>query len=398
MKKNGRILLLAFLTLLSCAVSFAQTDSLATRPDSLKPYHVAVFSPLYLDSAFDAAGQYRYAKSFPKYISPGLEFWEGAQLAIDSMRKEGIELEVHVYDTRSTSRTMMSLVQSEEIKQMDLLIGHVNVNEANLLTQVAARQNIPFINANLPNEAGATNNPYYVILNSTLKTQCAGIYRFLQKNFSLSNITVFRKKGATEDMLRGFFTEIEKATSGVPLKLKYVTLESNFTAADLAKSLDSNITNVSLVASLDGVFGQQICQQLSSLSNSYTSTVIGMPTWDQIDFDKPAFKGIEIYYSTPFYVNPADKLVVALHDYFKNNFYSRPSDMVFRGYETLYHFGHLLALHGKNISSSLGEKKYKLFTEFDIQPMLNKSMTLDYFENRKLYFVKKIDGVVKAVY
>jgi hypothetical protein len=398
MKKNGRILLLAFLTFLSCAVSFAQTDSLATRPDSLKPYHVAVFAPLYLDSAFDAAGQYRYAKSFPTYISPGLEFWEGAQLAIDSMRKEGIELEVHVYDTRATSRTMMTLVQSEEIKQMDLLIGHVNVNEANLLSQVAARQNIPFINANLPNEAGATNNPYYVILNSTLKTQCAGIYRFMQKNFSLSNITVFRKKGATEDMLRGFFTEIEKATSGVPLKLKYVTLENNFTAADLARSLDSNITNVSLVASMDGVFAQQICQQLSALSNSYTSTVVGMPTWDLIDFDKPAFKNIEIYYSTPFYVNPADKLVVALQDHFKTNYYSRPSDMVFRGYETLYHFGHLLALHGKNISSSLGDKKYKLFNEFDVQPILNKSMTLDYFENKKLYFVKKVDGVVKAVY
>jgi hypothetical protein len=400
MKKNGRIVLLAFLTLLSWTVSFAQTDSLAARPDSLpRRYNIALFSPLYVDSAFDVAGQYRYAKSFPKFINPGLEFWEGAQLAIDSMQAEGIELDVHVYDTRSTSRTFMSLLQSEEIKKMDLLIGHVNVNEANLLTQLAARLSIPFINANLPNEAGATNNPYYVILNTTLMTQCTGIYKFLQKNFGLSNITVFRKKGATEDLLRNYFTEAEKSTQGVPLKMKYVTLENNFTVADLTRSLDSNITNVCLVASLDGLFGQQICQQLSTLSSSYASTVMGMPTWDQVDFEKPVFKGIEIYYSTPFYVNPADKVVTALQDHFKTNFYSRPSDMVFRGYETLYHFGHLLALHGKNISSSLGDKKYKLFAEFDIQPMLNKkTMTLDYFENRKLYFVKKVDGVVKAVY
>jgi hypothetical protein len=37
--------------------------------------------------------------------------------------------------------------------------------------------------------------------------------------------------------------------------------------------------------------------------------------------------------------------------------------------------------------------------EFDIQPVINRTtMTLDYFENKKLYFVKKVDGVVKTVY
>ncbi|WP_315817478.1 hypothetical protein [Paraflavitalea speifideaquila] len=92
----------------------------------------------------------------------------------------------------------MSILQSEEIKKMDLLIGHVNLNEANLLVQIAASHTIPFINVNMPNEAGATNNPYYVILNSTLSTQCVGIYKFLQKNFSVSTIVVFRKKAPTK--------------------------------------------------------------------------------------------------------------------------------------------------------------------------------------------------------
>ena len=400
MKKKGRIFLLTLVTLLQWVVSFSQTDSLAARPDSLpKRYQIAIFSPLYLDSAFDANGQYRYAKTFPKFINPGLEFWEGAQQAIDSMQEEKLPIEVHVFDTRSATKPLMSLLQSEELKQMDLIVGHVNVNEANLLAQFATRASIPFINANLPNEAGATNNPHYVILNSTLMTQCTGIYKFLQKNFSVSNITVFRKKGATEDILRGYFAEAEKSTMGVPLKMKYVTLENNFTVEDLTAHLDSNTTSVCLVASLDGLFGQQICQQLSSVSSSYACTIMGMPTWDQVDFDKPIFKGIEIYYSTPFYINPADKLALALQDHFKTNFYSRPSDMVFRGFESIYHFGHLLAQYGRNVSSSLGDKKYKLFTEFDIQPVINKkTMTLDYFENKKLYFVKKVDGVVKAVY
>lgn len=400
MKKNRQLILLTLCALLQWTLSFSQVDSLAARPDSLPPrHHVAIFAPLYLDSAFDAAGQYRYAKTFPKFINPGLEFWEGAQLAIDSMKKEGVALDVHVYDTRSTTRTMMSLLQSEEIRNMDLLIGHVNVNEANLLTQVAASHSIPFINVNLPNEAGATNNPNYVILNSTLMTQCVGIYKFLQKNFSVSTIVVFRRKGATEDLLKNYFTETEKSTLGLPLKMKYVTLENNFTQEDITDYLDSNKTNVCLVASLDAGFGQTICQHLAAVSSSYATTVIGMPTWDQVDFEKLAYKGIEVYYSTPFYINPADKLAIALQEHFRVNYYSRPSDMVYRGYESVYHFSHLLHLHGKNVGSNLGDKKFKLFTEFDIQPVIDKqTMTLDYFENKKLYFIKKVDGIVKAVY
>jgi hypothetical protein len=405
--KKGKIALLFIFTLLQVTIAFSQNDSLTLRRDTVMVkvdsvparFHVAVFTPLYLDSAFDAAGNYRYNKQFPKFINPGLEFWEGAQLAIDSLQKDGLGMDIHVYDTRSVKNKFETVLTGEEIKQMNLIIGHVTVNETAQLARVAAGLNVPFINANYPSDAGVTNNPNFVILNSTLATHCTGLYKFMQKNFALSNIIVFRKKGVQEDRLRDYLMEVEKSTSSVPLKLKYITLTDGFRQEDLQRYLDSNITNVCLVGSLDAAFGQTLCQQLASLSSSYTTTAIGMPTWDQIDFEKSQFKGIEIYYSTPFYVNPADKRAQSIQEHFKNTFYSRPTDMIFRGYETLYHFAHLLKLHGNNVGSSLSDKKFTLFTDFDIQPVLDKkTMTLDYFENKKLYFIRKVDGVVKAVY
>ena len=73
--------------------------------------------------------------------------------------------------------------------------------------------------------------------------------------------------------------------------------------------------------------------------------------------------------------------------------------MVFRGYETVYRFAHLLLLHGKDLSGSIGEKKFKVFNDFEITPVfLNRqAMTLDYFENKKLYFIKNMDGTVLLV-
>jgi hypothetical protein len=408
MMKRTKIALFTIWALLQATIVYSQTDSSGVKKDSAAVaqkdsvparHRVAIFAPLYLDSAFDAAGNYRYDKQFPKFINPGLEFWQGAQLAIDSLKKEGIELDIHVYDTRSTRKKFDVLLASGELKEMNVFIGHVTVNEAAHLARLANSMGVPFINANLPNDAGVTNNPHYVLLNSTLMTHCAGMYKFLQRNFALSNIIVFRKKGAQEDRLREYFTEVEKNTASVPLKLKYVTLNNDFTRDQLIAHLDSNKTNVCLAGSLDVNFAQALCQQLSGVSRTYASTVFGMPTWENIDFEKSLYRGIEIYYSTGFYVDPAHKLAAGIYNHFKTALFTRPSDMVFRGYETVYHFAHLLKIHNENLSSSLSDKKYMLFTEFDIQPILNKSnQTLDYFENKKLYIVRKVDGLVKAVY
>ena len=231
MKRKGIIALLTVCALLQTLVSSAQVDTVfATKDTTPETKRIAVFTPLYLDSAFDAAGNYRYAKTFPKFFNPGLEFWEGAQLAIDSLRKEGLNAEIFVYDTRAAHKSLAQLIQSPEVRSANLLIGHVTINEAATLAHLAAQMNVPFINANLPNEAGVTNNPNYVMLNSSLMTHCAGIYKFLQRNYSVSNIIVFRKKGPQEDRLKSYFTEVEKNTAAIPLKLKYVMLEDNFTA------------------------------------------------------------------------------------------------------------------------------------------------------------------------
>jgi hypothetical protein len=131
----------------------------------------------------------------------------------------------------------------------------------------------------------------------------------------------------------------------------------------------------------------------------YPSIVIGMPTWDNINFNKKEFVGIEITYSTPFYHSKTDKVSQGINAHFNKVMSARPSDMVFRGYEVMLRFGKLLTQYGRDFSSNLTTKQLKVFTDFDIQPVLNRgSMSLDYFENKKLYFLKWEDGAMKGVY
>lgn len=396
------------LLLLQAFTGWAQTDTTGklrvdtTAPrlaDTIVHRELAIFLPLYLDSAFDAAGNYRYDKNFPKFINPGLEFYEGAALALDSLEKQDGQLVVRIYDTRSAGQSIQRVVASPEFDSTGLIIGDVvNAGEMQLLAAAAARKGIPFIDVNFPNDGGITGNPSLVILNSTLRAHCEAIYRFLQRNYPTKPLVFFRKKGQQEDRLKGYFTDLDHTTAGVPLKIQYVTLDENFDGGAITANLDSTTQTICIAGSLDDAFGSRLAATLAYLK-SYRTTLIGMPTWDNMDFSKPEFAGEEIIYSTPFYINPADTLVKGILQNFKARFYSRPSDMVFRGYESVYRFGHLLCLHGKELSGSIGEKKFKVFNDFNIEPVfLNRqSMTLDYFENKKLYFIRKVDGNITAV-
>jgi hypothetical protein len=125
---------------------------------------------------------------------------------------------------------------------------------------------------------------------------------------------------------------------------------------------------------------------------------MGMPTWDGLPFNRPEFRGVELIYSTPFYNAKLDKVSANINSYFKEFMFARPTDMVFRGYEVMWRFGTMLQKYGSDLASNLSNRQIKVFTDYDIQPVLSRqNMTLDYFENKKLYFVKWQEGVIKSV-
>ncbi len=64
---------------------------------------------------------------------------------------------------------------------------------------------IPMISASLPNDAGITANPYFVVLNTTLQGHIEGIYKMMQKNYAPNRIIVFRKSGQQEDAIKSHF-------------------------------------------------------------------------------------------------------------------------------------------------------------------------------------------------
>jgi hypothetical protein len=359
-------------------------------------HRIAILAPLYLDSAFDDQGNYRYEKQFPKFINPGLEFYEGAQLALDTLAKEGAQVEAFVYDTRA-KESLAPQLEKIGNDSVELILAYTNQQESWNIANAAKAKKIPYINVNLPNDAGITDNPYFVMLNSTLQTHLDRLYKYVQRNYALDPVIVFRRKGQMEDIIKTSFEETGKSSPSV--KMKYVDLTDSFSVKQLMSKLDSTHHTVCIAGSLDENFGRRLCVQLASISKQYPLTLVGMPTFDNLtkDFTGPQYKGLEIVYSTPFYNPRTDKVSQDITNYFSTKMYARPSDMVMRGYEATWRFSKLLLEYGTAFPSNINHKAFNVFRELDIQPVISKqTTTLDYYENKRLFFVKWQDGIIKG--
>lgn len=381
--------------LVMCLSMFALAKA---QTEPVRKWKVAVFAPLYLDSVF-SNGVYKLGNSnLPRYVLPGLDFYNGIMMAIDSLNKEALPLEVLIYDTKSAKETLEDLLQKPELIGTSLLIGSfTSRTEVKPLADYALTNQIPLLSATYPNDGGVTENPYFVLLNPALRTHCEAIYRYLQRFYPTNNILVFRRKGVPEDQIQSVFEEMSRNTQGVPIKVKTIELTDQFIPTDVTQYLDSTRQNIVVSGTLNETFGLNLVKVLGSQITTYKSIAIGMPTWDALkDIDKV---GVDIVYSTPYYFNRTDRIASQLNTQYRAKYFGRPSDMFFKGYETMYHFSKLLLKYDTTLLANLSDKSFKIFNDFDVQAIpTNKEGPLpEYLENKKLYFIRKKDGQVRSI-
>ena len=367
------------------------------QPNStIKKHKIAVFSPIYLDSAFDG-NMYKYGKSFPRFTLPGIGFVQGATIALDSFPISNSQIELFFYDSKSDSIGIQNVIDHNDLKDIEMIIAAVKDKELILLSEFALRKKIPLISATFPNNAGISQNPFFIILNSTLKTHCEAIFSYLLQNHTNEKIIHVRKSGGQEDRISTYFQNINKPDNKALLNIQTLTLDSNYYL--IKKNLDSTRLNVIIAGSLDESFAVEICKYLITCKTKYNIKLIGMPNWESFNAfgSKSNLKLSEfpIYFTSPYFNNKTDRFSTIIQKQYLETYKGIPTEAVYKGFEIMYVFSRILNQNQVLNFSDLSYKNITVFSNFNIVPIkLNRqSEQVDYFENKHLYFLKKQNGV-----
>ena len=363
-----------------------------------KTYRVGIFAPMYLDSIFTNTGTIRYTDAIPKFMTPGLEFVHGAQIALDSMKPGKENVEAFIYDTKSYTQPIAQLIKDKKLEQLDIIIGSVKDFEFKQLADFALAKNIPFISATYPNDGGVTNNPFLVIVNSTLKAHCEAIFSYLIQNHGTDKIFLCRQKGVQEDKVAAYFKMINGQEGKPLLDIQTLNFDSIVSPGLLKNRLDSNRQTVIIGGSLDETFATNLTAACFELHESYPITLLGMPNWDNFKalLKKDVYEDFPVYVTTPYFNGKWDAYSKLVNAAYTKKYKGKATDIVFKGFECTYLFTKLVTKYPGDVINHLNDKGFRVFSDYNFKPvMLKKDAQFpDYFENKHLYFIRLMNGSV----
>ena len=358
---------------------------------------IGLLTSLYLDSAFDQKGNYTLQKNFPKQAVNGLEFYEGASLAIDSINRSGYLATMKVFDLQCKEWNLAKLISSGELTQFNLLISHTGGTEYLQLAALAKEKNIPLINANYPNDGGIRKSPTVFIANPKINSHLTVLHNQLIKKWTEANIIWFKRKDAGDDRLSSMFKELTGSTPKI--KFKIIELNEGFSTEDIATPLDTNKTNILIAGSLDDVFAAQFAKAILNYNKKGIIHVIGMPNWEGLkDIQSKSYTGIPIYYTSGFFAPQGNKWMQEMDEKFKENTGTKVSIAAIRGFELTYFFGSLWAKYKSLDLANAQDSSLKILTDYDFRPVLWNTGTdvPDYFENKRIYFIRRLNGIASV--
>ena len=171
-------------------------------------YKIAVLTPMFLDSI----ELEKNLAHIPKFMMPGIDFYQGVRIAADTLKKMGYKFDIYVYDSKSYYLDVKNLIASDKLDSMDLIIGNASVSDLKLLADFAKKKQINFVSAVSPADAGQTLNPYFTILQPRLTSHIEMMHRHLNRKYSEDNVVYINRSSQSERNGLNYFKNDELIT------------------------------------------------------------------------------------------------------------------------------------------------------------------------------------------
>jgi LysM repeat protein len=385
-----------------------------TPVDNLKgTFNVALLLPFYLEentvrTVIDSSQMVKGKKIIKtstrseEWILPEslgfLELYEGVLIAADTLRSLGLDIILHVFDIKSDTIEVTRLIESGNLRGMDLIIGPVYSYNLSLVAAYASTFQIPVISpVPLRNNTPLNNNPFLFKVNPSVEVAQEAIAKRLVDFWYSNFIFIHSDSTHTNTDIDLFKNKIfRELTAKIPyedLKFKEFVFYSRSNLDEdsinrLEHALSDQTKNFVIIASEDPPMISECVANLKTLAKKFDIQVMGYPAMRELDNEdwKDFFDlGIELF--TPFWIDYNFRDIKNFNRSFRKKFLTEPieSSYAWEGYDLTYYFLSGLAIHGKTfISNPDTHNPDLLITSYQFRRKAEGSG----FENQKLYLIK----------
>jgi len=311
-------------------------------------YKIALILPLYLDqldeplqkTSGEGGGEVKQ-----EFIKPFtfLHLYEGFMLAVDSLKKLGLDAEIFVFDLEDDITGAKQLIRNPELKQMDMIIGPVFSSSFTIVANFAKENHIHIVNPLTTRSEVIFDNPYVFKLTPTIDQQFEQLVQYLNESHQRSQIFIAKHNPYRDEtdfnLLRSYLNKDLKTRQPPFTDLYHEIIYSRDSVYAFFHKASADYENVVITYSDDKVFILDFMRKLNELRDSFPITVIGIPEWKLIDFLEPEhLNNLNTQIMSDTYVDYNSPLVKQFIRRFRQTYQDEPNDYAFRGYDIGWYF------------------------------------------------------------
>lgn len=289
-----------------------------------------------------------------------VEYYEGLLLAVDSLKRCGVSMDIYAYDTRSGINNLIA--DKPELADMDIIFGPLDKEQIKPLADFAKSHQIRLVIPFTSKDNEVFRNPYVYQVNTPQVYLYSSVYNYFLKRFSHPNVIFLESNQpdhSKDEFIKGLKSELRR--NGVPC----TSISDNSSLETMADALFPNRENLFIPTSGSHVTLIKILPKMELLVRNNRSSNIclfGYPEWQTLTKEHlKQFFAVNTYFYSSFYTNNLLPEAKRFERSYRNCYHKLMADRYPKfgmlGFDTGYFFLKGLSQYGSSFEKNVDKMR-----------------------------------------
>lgn len=307
---------------------------------------VALLLPFSIEANDSAMARAKEPKGMYAVTDAAVQFYAGALMALDSLKRSGMSVDLTVLDVGEDAKTWSSVLKDPAVRDAELCLGPFHRAAIEQLTRLAPSAHVvcpaPQSNKVL------LGNPNVSKVLSGRPDQLQQMARHIAARHAKDNIILCSAEIATDKEVREqVFRALQEALANQPGKLRdtvVVVRSTKRDIADVAAKLSSTQMNVVVAASEDVEYVTALVRKLADVAKDKRIVLYGLNSWIGMEtLEATDLEKLKTRVPASTWIDHDDPRVQRFVRDYRARYQNEPGEYAFLGFDVSFYY--LTALH-----------------------------------------------------
>lgn len=326
-------------------------------------FRVALMIPLALGQVADSNWKASLSTSNINDVVPFrfIQFYQGFMMAADSLSKEGLDVEIHVYDVDQQTSKALSVLRNPDLKKMDIIFGPFFKSTFSLVADFAKANHIHLVNPLTSRQDIVIDNPFVFKLMPSVESQPALLAEMVRQDYPGYRIIFFTaNKYQSNDLIEQYKQALNDQESAGRHNVYFVDY-----AADSIQGFIHHASlvepNLVIIYAENDALPAALLSKLSAFKNDYQITVIGLPEWEKFgNIESKYLLDLNAVIFMSSYIDYDSEEIKEFIQAYRTKYFDEPLNYAYSGFDAGYFFLRALLYFGDDFEKCLNETGTRL--------------------------------------